>query len=850
MEVNKESVDTHRNSTSKIDKTTQITNNIDDDVIDLKRYFILIYHYKWIPIISACLLTLLAVLYSLRIDESYTSSFSIYYEDAEHTNSSYGTVVKSNLDIQYWDRVIESDRLMALVQETSGYSLTTEQLNEYFSLVHGKDAENILTINLTVPNPELMLPISKAFVTSLNALNINYHLSGSHRLNDYLNTQLSEKTTDLDSIEHKIMSLSSELNIKDITGIEQLKSIFENYKKQLKDVRIELSSVVATKDKIHQELSTRNDTLMQEVSFTEPLKVQLMNLHVDLAKSLTKYKESHPIVKGIRNNITQVELMLKGGFSQNIEIKNLTANPLKRRLYSDLINTEINEISLNAKIVSLEQVIQEFQKQILPEINDSGLATLLRKRELFISTIALLNSKIIDVEAALQRKSSSFILIDEPRIPLTPSTKPLSMFLLIGLVGGFGLGVVVVIGLDLIDNRIKLSSDFENSFPLTVLGVTRHRKEQHTIKDVVKVSYNQTNHIVRHEISEIRINVNQLVKNESSNLIAMISPSRNEGKTLNSFLLAQDMARSGKKVLLIDLDTYVAKLSRALQLDKNKGIQNYLFEDTTLKELIVPLEATNLDFIGTGTSSYNNPVYYHTLRFNNFVKEIRELYDIVIFDTPALLYIPEIINFLEKVDGIIFISKINQTTRLDMNKIIKKTNTVGTAKIGAILTDVKENPLDKYYNNNYYYDYKCSKHNKNKDSKIRKLRLACLTKNNKRAIASILLLILLFVIPNFVTNMKTKEDNDFQIYKKGEISIQDRNVSDTKYHSIEKPESKILNNNNISDFKNHSNVNSLSKKRSINSSFDAGSIKELHLKEHFAKSLRKEISYNRRQFKE
>ena len=675
---------------------------------------------------------------------------------------------------------MKSDRLISLVKETSGFSYSTNQMKGFFSMVQGKNAENIFTVNMAVPDPAIISPLSDAYVKSLNNLNINDHMSGSKQLNDYLNAQLKKNNDNLDQIEEEIMILSSELNINELTGLEQLKSIFENYKKELKDVRIELSSVVATKGKIQQELLSHNDTLMHEVSFTEPLKVQLMNLHVDLARSLTKYRDDHPIVKGIRSNILQVELMLKDGFSQNIEVKNLTANPLKRKLYSDLIQMETDEISLNAKVKSLEQVVSEFQKQLLPDFKDSGLASLMRKRELWISTINLLNAKIIDAEASLQGKSSSFILIDEPGIPTAPSNKPFILYLIIGFLGGLGLGVALIVGLDFIDNRIKLVSDFEGAFSVPVLGIVRHRKTNHTIKEVVNVPYNNMSDIVQHELAEIRININQLIKDGSTKLISVISPSRHEGKTLHSYLVAQEMARAGKKVLLVDLDTFVSNLSRALDVSDKKGIQNYLYEETYLDEMIVSLDENNLDFVSAGTKLYNTPIYYDTPRFDSFVKEVSEQYDMVIFDTPALLFIPEIISFLEKVHGMIFITKINYTRRSDMDKVLKRTQKIEAQRIGVILTDVRETPVDKYYNNYYYYDYKYgSNYNNKDDDNVKRLRRSKFSKLKKRVIASIFMVVLLIIVSGFAVKMQKKKRVEQQVTYEEKMNINLETLSDS-----------------------------------------------------------------------
>lgn len=677
----------------------------DENPINFKRYFLILFHYKWILLISIMVCVFVVILYSSGLSKDYKSSFNVYYDK---TIADYVPNIKKNIghndfDKQYWARIMTSERLFSMVKETSGFTFNTKELSGFFSMTQGKKEDKIFNIQISVQDTSVILPLSMAYIESLNKLDALNYMTGFEKLIDYLNQQLRKNEKNLEDIENEISERNSWLNISELKGLEDVKRIYEDYKKQLNDAKIELSSVEAAKIKTKSELLSHQDNLMQEVSFTEPLKVQLMNLHVDLARSLTKYKDDHPIVKGIRNNITQVESMLQNGFSQNVEIKNLSANPLKSKLLSTLIKMETEEISLNAKILSIEKIVSELKEQLQPDSNTNGFSNLLRKRELILSTINLLNSKIIEAEASLQGKNSSFILIDKPIVPLSPSNKPFVFYLLIAFVGGAGLGVLVIIGLDFIDNRIKFVSDFEDYFSLPILGIMKHREVYNSIYEVVMKPLNEIGEEISFELAEIRINIQQLINRKSNKLIAVVSPSRKEGKTLCSFLVAQEMARVGKKVLLVDIDTYVPKLTNALGDADKRGIQDYLFEETTLESITQSTDFTNLSFIGAGQNNYNASIFYDTPRFDCFIEEVSREYDTIIFDTPALLYIPEIASFLNKIEGIIFIARINHTSRIAIDRVLKKTKGHSVQKIGAILTDVKLTPLESYYGDSYYY---------------------------------------------------------------------------------------------------------------------------------------------------
>ncbi|TKG95426.1 hypothetical protein EYV94_08255 [Puteibacter caeruleilacunae] len=677
--------------------------------IDFRRYLLVLLHYKWILITVPVICAVLAVLYSLRLDKKYNTSFGIYYDCVvEQYFQQIDAPGFTNFDEEYWEKVMNSERLLNLVHDNSGCQYSSPQLREIFRVSRGKKLDNIYTVQLSVHDTAVILPLARAYVKSLNQLDEMNHKVGFEKTIEYLYSQLGNNKTQLSDLEKEILKLNSRLNIHELKGLEQLKTIYENYKKTLNDSRIELAAMRATKNQIKHEITNQKDTLMKEVSFTEPLKVQLMNLHVDLARSLTKYKDDHPVVKGIRNNIAKVEMMLKNGIEQNVEVKNLSVNPLKERLMSDYIQTGIDEISLSAKVISLEKVIKEFEKQLTPGVKSNGFSDLLRRRELLLGTINMLNSKIIEVEAALHGKNSRFILIDEPLIPTQPNQKAKAFFLILGFILGLFLALAVVVGLDFIDNRIRLVSDFEKFFTLPILGTIRHRKKQHTIRELIDEPMKLKDGIMVHEMAEIRINFNQ--RRGDGKLVAMVSANQKEGKTFSSFLLAQEMALTGRKVLIVDLDTYSPMLTHNLGIRSHLGLQDYLFGNLELDEVTEKTPFNNLFAIGVGQNHYNANIYYDSKRFNNFMSEVARKYDLVFFDTPALLYIPEVAGFLDQVDGLIFLAKLFETTRSDMDRVIKKTSHMKVDKLGAIILGVKQNVLDPYCKYNYYNYYYSKRH--------------------------------------------------------------------------------------------------------------------------------------------
>lgn len=678
------------------------------DEINIKRLFQLLFNQKWMLLICMVVAITAVVFYFILSKKTYESTFTIYYnEDLSPIGVSENlTQYQTEFDSKYWKHIMESKRHLFMIRSISGLDIPIDYLENTFFISQDKKDKKIFQVEINVFDPHTVVPLTNSFVQSLNTLEHLNLITANKKLKHNLSEQLQQKIKQLSQLEREIMQCNSQININDIDGYERLKQNYADYKKSLKDCQIEMTVVIATKRKIQEEFSNHNDTLMQEISFTEPLKVQLMNLQVDLARSLTKCKESHPLVKGIRKNIYQIETLLNNGINQNVEIKNLAANPLKRKLMVDLVEVETQERALTARIDALKKAVEHIAHQLQLSLQDNGLSVILQKKELLISSIKHLNSSVIDVEAVLSGESAHFVLIDQPVEPITASRKPLLLLVLVAGMVGVMLGVVLILGLDFIDNRIRFISDYEDLYSTPILGTLQHRNKNFTIKEAVIFKKEDIDELLHREMAEIRININQLVTTGTNCLISTVSASRKEGKTLMSYLLAQELARTDDKVLLVDMDTYSPKLTWALQLRKEKGVQDYLFARTPLGELIHTNSHAGIDTIGVGQNSMNTPIYYDTIRLKTFIEEVSQKYQWVIFDTPALLYIPEIRNFLKMMQGIVLVAKLNSTTRSNMDKVVKKTQNIPAQTIGVILTDAEHNPFDGYNENRYYYEYK------------------------------------------------------------------------------------------------------------------------------------------------
>src|SRR5262249_16935207 len=120
--------------------------------------------------------------------------------------------------------------------------------------------------------------------------------------------------------------------------------------------------------------------------------------------------------------------------------------------------------------------------------------------------------------------------------------------------------------------------------------------------------------------------------------IMVVSAAMDEGKTLMSVTLAATLAARGKRVLLVDADLRRGRLHKLFCVSKAGGLFELVMGRITPEEAIRQTSIPNVDLITTGAVPEKvSPVRVLELEgYKTAVANLRERYDLVVFDTPPV----------------------------------------------------------------------------------------------------------------------------------------------------------------------------------------------------------------------
>jgi capsular exopolysaccharide synthesis family protein len=136
-------------------------------------------------------------------------------------------------------------------------------------------------------------------------------------------------------------------------------------------------------------------------------------------------------------------------------------------------------------------------------------------------------------------------------------------------------------------------------------------------------------------------------------VIQVTSAAAGDGKSLLAANLAVSVAQSGKRVLLIDADLRRPRLHQLFGLREGPGLASVLAGKAEVEQVIRPSGVCGLSLLPCGPRPGNPAELLTSTRLEDLLRDLRDRYDLVLIDTPALLAVTDPRVVLARVDGVL-----------------------------------------------------------------------------------------------------------------------------------------------------------------------------------------------------
>jgi capsular exopolysaccharide synthesis family protein len=175
-------------------------------------------------------------------------------------------------------------------------------------------------------------------------------------------------------------------------------------------------------------------------------------------------------------------------------------------------------------------------------------------------------------------------------------------------------------------------------------------------------------------------------------VVQITSPSPGDGKSTIAANLAVAIARSGKRVLLIDADFRRPALDKLMGLPAGAchGLPNVMAGKATWEEAARPTPIENLYFIPAVERPKNPSELLSTIQFDQVLEELREHFDFVILDTPPLLPVTDPCVVAARVDAVLLVMRIRRGVQVTARRALEVLHGVEANVLGVVVNGVGE----------------------------------------------------------------------------------------------------------------------------------------------------------------
>ncbi|PGT51028.1 capsular biosynthesis protein [Priestia megaterium] len=213
------------------------------------------------------------------------------------------------------------------------------------------------------------------------------------------------------------------------------------------------------------------------------------------------------------------------------------------------------------------------------------------------------------------------------------------------------------------------------------------------------LAHNSPKDPVAEQYRTIRTNIQFSNADQEIKSLVLTSSGPAEGKSTTATNLATVYAQQGLKVLLIDADLRKPTAHYTFRLENHAGLTNVLTRQSTLGQAVQETEVQDLYILTSGPIPPNPSELLSSNQMEEILKEMKQQFDIVIFDTPPILAVADAQILANQVDASILVVSSGKT---DKEAALKAKELLVNAKsklLGAVLNNRKTE------SGNYYYYY-------------------------------------------------------------------------------------------------------------------------------------------------
>ena len=529
----------------------------------------------------------------------------------------------------------------------------------------------LVRISYTSPSAPLAAQITNSFADNFINSNLERRYEASSYARQFLERQITNVKGELEKSEKGLIAYAQKQNIINTATSEKSAGSDVNSLEGASLVALNEALAEATAKRVAAEQAYRQAQNVGPTSdvaeSTAPLRAQRATLQAEYQEKLATFRPDYPDMVRLRSKIESLDSAIS-------RESGTIAGGRTNTLLAAYRAAAAEEGTLRAKVGQLKGEVLDLrgrsvQYTILQREVDTN-------RSLYDALLQ--RYKEIGVAGGIGTNTVS--VIDRAEPPGGPYRPNLMLNLLIGLVLGLLGGVGAALALEFLNDTIKTPDDVRDKLKLASLGVIPKKKGAEAVSEELK---DQSSAISEAYFS-LRTSLQFTTEMGAPKSLLITSTRAAEGKSSTTLALAQNFARLGNRVLLVDAD--LRKPAFVTGLDPDEGLSKLLTNTDPLEKHVLATQFENLSLLPCGPLPPNPAELLASPRLRAILAEAMNRFDMVIVDGPPVLGLADAPLLAGTCRATLLVVESGKTRTKAAIDAINRLRAAGGNLVGAVLT--------------------------------------------------------------------------------------------------------------------------------------------------------------------
>ena len=548
----------------------------------------------------------------------------------------------------------------------------------------------LVTVTFESPDPQLASRIANAFAENFIQSNLDRKYESSSYARQFLEERIAQTKARLEESERALVAYAANQQIINLREADspsgEAQSLAGMNLSTLNSALAEARSErIAAEAKWRQASSAALMTLPEVLQnpAIQRLTEERARVQAEYEEKLQVFQPAFPQMIQLKARLDELDAQIRnvaGGIRDSI-----------RGQYTVALNEERN----------LQAQVERLKGDVL-DLRDRSVQYNILMREVDTSRTLydglLQRYKEVGITGGVAANNISIV---DRAIPADEPSKPrLLINLVLAALLGLGLGVLAAFIMEALDETLATPDDVESKLGLPLLAVIPLLDKGVTPQDALQD--------VRSNFSEAYYSLRTALQFSTPNgapanlLVTSSRPA--EGKSTTAYATAMNLARLGRRVLLVDGDLRNPSMHRIVGVENDAGMSNLLSGGAELAALVKPTSQEGLDFIPCGPLPPNPAELWGGDRLRRVLVEAADVYQHVVIDGPPVLGFADAPLLASAVGGTVFVLEAKGTRRAQAKGALRRLAVGNGHILGAVLSKFNTKTV-QYGGYDYAYDY-------------------------------------------------------------------------------------------------------------------------------------------------